>query len=99
MKAIHHIDGNPLNNDPGNLRMVETRDVYSQNRMYGNKPYKRRFVTYVPIPVDIDGQGPCESEDTFKTIHEVWDDCFRTIATCPDEESALMIVEALNARN
>jgi hypothetical protein len=36
--TIHHIDGNPYNNDPGNLHLVDTRENFraasiSQNRL------------------------------------------------------------------
>jgi hypothetical protein len=34
MKAVHHIDGDQRNNDPSNLRVVETKANRSEREMF-----------------------------------------------------------------
>ena len=52
--------------------------------------------SYVPIPLDADGQGPADEADAVSTTHEVWDaNCF-TVATCGSEETARKVAELLN---
>lgn len=56
--------------------------------------YERYY--YMPMPVNKDGNGPADADDTARTLHEVWDDACLTVCTCADEATARHIAAALN---
>lgn len=51
---------------------------------------------YMGIPLDMDGQGPCDPEDTWRTSHEVWDQLCLQVCTCRNEDTTRTIAAALN---
>lgn len=52
--------------------------------------------SYIPMPIDKDGRGPCEKRDTVRTVYEVWDCVNMTVAVCDYEDCAKRIVEDHN---
>ena len=55
-----------------------------------------KYYFYIPIPINKDGNGPCDEKDSVKIIHEIWDDGFLTVAVCPSREQAEELVLLLN---
>lgn len=53
-------------------------------------------VFYISMPVNENGDGPADPEETVQTLHEVWDSTFSTICRCPTKEIAEVIVRKLN---
>jgi hypothetical protein len=46
------------------------------------------FPCVVPFPVDKDGNGPCSDEVAAKTLWQVWDECFVTLAEFDNQNEA-----------
>lgn len=51
---------------------------------------------YVSMPVNKDGNGPCDKEDAVRFLHEVWSSCEETVCECPNEETAKWLAARLN---
>lgn len=47
-----------------------------------------RFPCVVPFDIDKHGRGPCDARDKVKTIYQVWDDCWSTLAEFDTEQEA-----------
>ncbi len=50
----------------------------------------------VEMPLDRFGQGPASPEEAVKTVWQVWDDVFNTVAVFASEFEALKMLEKLN---
>lgn len=46
----------------------------------------------IPMPIDKDGNGPADKNETVKVLYEIWDDDFQTVST---HESIQEAIEAL----
>lgn len=53
--------------------------------------------SYVPIPLDEEGQGPADDVDAVSVAHDVWDANCVTVATCGNEEAARSVAALMNA--
>lgn len=52
---------------------------------------------YMPMPINADGNGPADPDETVKTLHEVWDQFCQSVCSCGDEVVARFIASSLNA--
>lgn len=52
---------------------------------------------YMPMPVNKDGNGPAEPDETVAVLHEVWDNMMQTVCTCPSEDMARRVATGLSA--
>lgn len=53
--------------------------------------------SYVPMPIDKDGNGPADGDDVYRVIHEVWDGNCATVCECHDEAMARWVADQLNS--
>jgi len=49
---------------------------------------QNEFGFVIPMDLDKHGRGPCKPNDKAKTVWEVWDHCFATLAEFDTEEEA-----------
>lgn len=42
----------------------------------------------IPMPLDSEGRGPASEADTVRTIWQVWDGCWATVAEFASQEEA-----------
>ena len=52
--------------------------------------------SYVPMPINKDGNGPADGDDVYRVIHEVWDGNCATVCECHDEATARWVADQLN---
>lgn len=51
----------------------------------------------IPMPLNKDGMGPADPDETVLTTYQVWDQVCQVICTCANEDDAKMIAELINA--
>lgn len=51
---------------------------------------------YVPMPINADGNGPADADETVKVIHQVWDEENIALCSCDYKEIAQSIAASLN---
>jgi hypothetical protein len=42
----------------------------------------------IPMPLNKDGDGPADPEETVKTVYEIWDNNLEAICTCSNLKAA-----------
>lgn len=57
------------------------------------------ILLYVPMPLNADGDGPADPDETVRVEHQLWDaDTNTTVFTARDEALALQLMAAWNSR-
>lgn len=56
------------------------------------------FGFVIPMDIDKDGNGPCDKANKAKTVWEVWDHCFVTLAEFDTEREAQNFLDRLNSK-
>lgn len=53
-------------------------------------------VFVIPMPLNANGDGPAEKEETIITVYQIWDITNRVIGECSVEANAKKIAELIN---